>query len=240
MAWFSDIKNLTEKTGEERNAFIRRSHARSVSGGSHRAGSVSSDGMDEDDPADQVPYSANASQADMQAQQEKPPQRPQPGRFPSALIIDRNSQVPLSPSSHSSSGDRETVAAAGAVPVPSVPFDNPHQQAEAAVGQTSGASEMDDTSQKIDSGFMQQNGTSNIGNEDAHEAGVDTYRSNVHSASSAALGLDQSRGAKTVSVAQVTGGLDKEMTHQPLSESHNGVASESQLHVPGEYPARQA
>ena len=77
LAWFEDIKNLTEKTGAERNEFIRRSHARSVSAGSHKPGSVSSDGMDEDE-ADQVPYSATASQADVPIQEEKLPERPNP------------------------------------------------------------------------------------------------------------------------------------------------------------------
>ena len=43
LAWFEDIKNLTEKTGEERTAFIRQ-HARSVSAGSNKAPSVSDDG----------------------------------------------------------------------------------------------------------------------------------------------------------------------------------------------------
>lgn len=77
LAWFDDIRNLTEKTGAERNAFIQRSHARSVSAGSHKAGSVSSDGMEEDE-ADQVPYSATASQAELHHKQEKLPVRPKP------------------------------------------------------------------------------------------------------------------------------------------------------------------
>ena len=58
LAWFSDIKNLTEKTGAERKEFIRRSHARSVSAGSHKAGSISSDGGMDEDEADDVPYSS--------------------------------------------------------------------------------------------------------------------------------------------------------------------------------------
>lgn len=118
LAWFSDIKNLTEKTGAERNEFIRRSHARSVSAGSHKAGSISSDGGMDEDEADQVPYSASASQAEIPPQVEKLQQRPNPGgRFPSTLKINRDSQVPVSSSSPSSStGDREIIAAAGALP----------------------------------------------------------------------------------------------------------------------------
>ncbi|KAL9615570.1 MAG: hypothetical protein Q9167_000083 [Letrouitia subvulpina] len=122
LAWYEDLKSLTEKTGEERKAFIRR-HARSVSGGSQKAGSISSEGALDEDEADQVPYSAAASQIDQSQNQEKLPERPNPGgRFPSALNINRDSQVPLSPSSPSSSGDRDAVAAAGALPGSGVPF----------------------------------------------------------------------------------------------------------------------
>ncbi|KAI4106254.1 MAG: hypothetical protein L6R37_002236 [Teloschistes peruensis] len=121
LAWFEDLKNLTEKTGEERKAFIRR-HARSLSGGSHKAPSISSEGMEEDE-ADQVPYSATASRVDQSQPQEKLPERPKPGgRFPSTLNIDRDSQVPLSPSSPSSSGDRDAVAAAGSLPGSDIPY----------------------------------------------------------------------------------------------------------------------
>ncbi|KAL8987614.1 MAG: hypothetical protein Q9177_003193 [Variospora cf. flavescens] len=121
MAWFGDLKDLTEKTGEERKAFIRR-HARSLSGGSHKAPSISSEGLDEDE-ADQVPFSTTASQIDQSSPQEKLPERPKPGgRFPSALNINRDSQVSLSPSSPSSSNDRDVVAAAGALPGSDVPF----------------------------------------------------------------------------------------------------------------------
>ena len=130
LAWFEDIKNLTEKTGAERNEFIRRSHARSVSAGSHKAGSISSDGMDEDE-ADQVPYSATPSQSDIPAQKEKFPERPNPGgRFPSQINVNRDSQVPLAPSSPSSSDDREIVAAAG-LPGSGVPFGDPGHQIQA-------------------------------------------------------------------------------------------------------------
>ena len=129
MAWFEDIKNLTEKTGAERNAFIRQ-HARSVSAGSQKPGSISSEGMDEDE-ADAVPYSASASRVGVEkVQQEKPAERPNPGgRFPSKININRDSQVPLSPSSPSSSGDRELVAAAG-LAGSGVPFGDSGQQVQ--------------------------------------------------------------------------------------------------------------
>ncbi|KAL8928547.1 MAG: hypothetical protein Q9208_001781 [Pyrenodesmia sp. 3 TL-2023] len=122
LAWFEDLKNLTEKTGEERKAFIRR-HARSISGGSQKAPSISSEGLEEDE-ADQVPYSATASQVDQSQPQGKLPERPKPGgRFPSALNSNRDSQIPLSASSPSStSDDRDAVAAAGALPGSDIPF----------------------------------------------------------------------------------------------------------------------
>ena len=138
LAWFEDLKNLTEKTGAERSEFIRRSHARSVSAGSHKAGSISSDGMDEDE-ADQVPYSATPSQADIPAQEEKFPERPNPGgRFPSQITVNRDSQVALAPSSPSSSGDREIVAAAG-LPGSGVPFGIPGHQVNAGDDETNAA-----------------------------------------------------------------------------------------------------
>jgi hypothetical protein len=159
MAWFADIKELTEKSGKERDAFVRRSHARSVSGGSMKAQSIggSSDGGLEEDEADAQPYSSEqsvrgastasaAGQApnqqygrDMQSGEGiysygderldaagwRPPQRPSPGgRFPSDLNVHRGLQAPLSPSSGESSTerDRDTIAAAGALPGSDMPL----------------------------------------------------------------------------------------------------------------------
>ena len=138
LAWYEDLRNLTEKTGEERKAFIRR-HARSMSTGSQKAGSISSEGMEEDE-ADQVPYSATASQVDTSQQQEKLPERPNPGgRFPSALNINRDSHVALSPSSPSSSGDRDAaIAAAGALPGSGVPFGASGQAVKTGGDETKG------------------------------------------------------------------------------------------------------
>jgi hypothetical protein len=113
MAWYDDIKVLTEKSGEERNAFVRR-HAsvRSTSAGSAR--SASSDGGLEEDEADAVPYSAQQSLVSQPIRQEFT--RPSPGgRFPSDLNVNRNLQAPLSPSSGSSDdiGHDLTTAAGG-------------------------------------------------------------------------------------------------------------------------------
>ncbi|KAH7378715.1 hypothetical protein BKA66DRAFT_513140 [Pyrenochaeta sp. MPI-SDFR-AT-0127] len=115
LAWFDDIKTLTEKTGEERNAFVRR-HAsvRSTSAGSARSGS--SDGGLEEDEADAIPYSANQSVTNQSTRDESQqrPSRPSPGgRFPSDLMVNRSLQAPLSPSSGSSEVGNDLTTAAG-------------------------------------------------------------------------------------------------------------------------------
>ncbi|OSS46513.1 hypothetical protein B5807_08398 [Epicoccum nigrum] len=110
-AWYDDIQTLTEKSGEERNAFVRR-HAsvRSASAGSAR--SASSDGGLEEDEADAIPYSANQSLASQP--REQPPTRPSPGgRFPSDLAVNRHLQEPLSPSSGSSDFGHDVTTASG-------------------------------------------------------------------------------------------------------------------------------
>lgn len=125
LAWYEDIKNLTEKSGEERNAFVRR-HARSVSQGSVRSVSDSGSALEEDE-ADQVPYSANASMssAAAAAPKEQISQRPSPGgRFPSDIQVNRHLQAPLSPSSGSSEIDQDLTTAAGGFQNESHPFTN--------------------------------------------------------------------------------------------------------------------
>ncbi|TVY42340.1 Phosphatidylinositol 4,5-bisphosphate-binding protein [Lachnellula subtilissima] len=120
LAWVSDLKTLTEKSPQERNAFVRQ-HARSVSGSSQRAASISSDGvMDEED---EEPFSATASSVLASGpKQDASPRRPQAGgRFPSDIQVNtqRGLQAPLSPSSGSSSlGDVQdhNVAAGSALP----------------------------------------------------------------------------------------------------------------------------
>jgi hypothetical protein len=115
LAWFEDIKNLTEKTGMERDAFVRR-HARSISAHSLGAGSVSSDGALEEDEADRVPYSADHSQLDASSSPGARPQRPQPGgRFPSDLNVDHNLPMPISTSSGTSSDEQQHAIARGAL-----------------------------------------------------------------------------------------------------------------------------
>jgi len=115
MSWYEDIESLSNKTGEARNAFVRR-HVRSLSGMS-----ANSEVM-EDDEADRTPYSAES----VVLSQERPTSasRQPGGAFPSDVQIDRNLQAPLSPSSGDSSVGRDTIAAAGSYPEGSSLQDN--------------------------------------------------------------------------------------------------------------------
>ncbi|ODA76526.1 hypothetical protein RJ55_07796 [Drechmeria coniospora] len=100
MAWYEDIKALTEKTAEERSQFVR-THSRSLSQSSRR--SMSSDGIVDED--DDEPFSANQVGLEPELRPESASRRPQPGgRFPSDMQVkaQRGSQAPQSPSSVSS------------------------------------------------------------------------------------------------------------------------------------------
>lgn len=101
MAWYEDIKALTEKTPEELSHFIR-DHSRSFSRSSQR--SLSSDGnLDADE--DEEPFTPDAAAIASTGPRHYDPNRPEPGgRFPSDLEVtaQRGLQVPLSPSSASS------------------------------------------------------------------------------------------------------------------------------------------
>lgn len=157
MAWYEAIESLMGKTGEARNAFVRR-HVRSISGGaSIRTGSASSnDGaMEEDDEADRTPYSAESVVLSQEPQYQYPEASREPGgRFPSDVQLDRNHllinhQAPLSPSSgESSGGDRDlpvAVVAGSILPESGIPLTsggrpvsdrehNPHQQTQTHSG----------------------------------------------------------------------------------------------------------
>ncbi|KAL4723413.1 phosphatidylinositol 4,5-bisphosphate-binding protein [Fusarium chlamydosporum] len=102
MAWYEDIKALTEKTAEERSQFVR-SHSRSLSRSSRR--SVSSDGLVDDE--DEEPFTADTESFTNPGprQHDVTPRRSQAGgRFPSDIQVNaqRGLQAPHSPSSVSS------------------------------------------------------------------------------------------------------------------------------------------
>ena len=102
LAWYEDIKALTEKSGEERSQFVR-THSRSLSRSSRRSlRSASSDGLDDED---EEPFSGGEVDTNPATRADNAPRRPQPGgRFPSDLQINaqRGLQAPQSPSSVSS------------------------------------------------------------------------------------------------------------------------------------------
>lgn len=131
LAWYEDIKALTEKTPQERSDFVR-GHSGSISRSSSRR-SISSDGVVDED--DEEPYSAHNSAAALGQSgtgtgfQQDVPRRPSPGgRFPSDLQVNaqRGLQAPHSPSSASSQdfsdgrqqmrGDNDITATAGGLP----------------------------------------------------------------------------------------------------------------------------
>lgn len=126
MAWYDDIKALTEKTPEERSQFVR-SHSRSLSRSSRR--SVSSDGL-LDDEDDEEPFAAEAqvyTNPGSKSHDTTPRRSQAGGRFPSDIQVNaqRGLQASHSPSSVSSGFQDQrqepaTPAASGALPVPAL------------------------------------------------------------------------------------------------------------------------
>ncbi|KAG6006093.1 hypothetical protein E4U21_007390 [Claviceps maximensis] len=119
MAWYEDIKALTEKSPEERFQFVR-TQSRSLSRSSRQ--STSSDGIVDED--DEEPFAANQMDINPEPREEMVSRRPQPGgRFPSDIQVNtqRGLQAPRSPSSVSSGQqdyypDAQASAAGGVLP----------------------------------------------------------------------------------------------------------------------------
>ncbi|KAI0157065.1 hypothetical protein GGR52DRAFT_187440 [Hypoxylon sp. FL1284] len=152
MAWYEDIKTLTEKSPEELSHFVR-GHARTTSRSSQRT--TSSDGMVDEE--DDEPFSVDPAVASPGSRQDSLQNRPEPGgRFPSDLQINaqRGMQVPRSPSSAGSAylaneytmgganaqsnQDRDIIAAAGALPGSGLGESYPGNRASQLVGQSYG------------------------------------------------------------------------------------------------------
>lgn len=186
LAWFGDIKELTEKRGEERNEFVRRTHARTLSSGSMKAASINSVGSGiEDDEADKIPFSGEQSirgnsiaEGPQGVEDEgyimdddrsdpgwRPPQRPTPGgRFPSDVNVQRGLAAPLSPSSGDSydETDRDVIAAAGVLPGSDLPYvanspTGPHSEAQQGYDQRSITQSNYGQQNNIQPGYGQQN-----------------------------------------------------------------------------------
>ncbi|KAM4057965.1 phosphatidylinositol 4,5-bisphosphate-binding protein SLM1 [Hirsutella rhossiliensis] len=131
MAWYEDIKALTEKTPEERSQFVR-THSRSMSQSSRR--SASSDGMVDED--DEEPFSASQMDVAPEPRPEPASRRPEPGgRFPSDIQVNaqRGLQAAQSPSSVSSGRqeyplDARAMAASGVAPAAAYAVESHGQQ----------------------------------------------------------------------------------------------------------------
>ncbi|KAI5466491.1 hypothetical protein BGZ63DRAFT_376332 [Mariannaea sp. PMI_226] len=125
MAWYEDIKALTEKTAEERSQFVR-SHGRSLSRSSRR--SVSSDGLLDED--DEEPFAAESqvyANPGSKSHDTTPRRSQAGGRFPSDIQVNaqRGLQASHSPSSINSSPqdqrpDPAITAVSGALPAAAV------------------------------------------------------------------------------------------------------------------------
>ncbi|EGX96588.1 PH domain containing protein [Cordyceps militaris CM01] len=150
LAWYEDIKALTEKTPEERHQFVR-THSRSLSRSSRRsARSASSDGLDDED---EEPFTGGEVDTNPTARADAAPRRPEPGgRFPSDLQVmtQRGLHAPQSPSSLSSDApehpsDAHMVAAAGTLPGSHQSHDGAYQDSY-GYGGGSGYTPMDEVS----------------------------------------------------------------------------------------------
>ncbi|KAI0453949.1 hypothetical protein F5B21DRAFT_266020 [Xylaria acuta] len=150
MAWYEDIKALTEKSPEELSNFVR-GHARTYSRSSQR--SISSDGMVDEE--DDVPFSADPAVSIPSSRQDSFQNKSHTGgRFPSDIQVNaqRGLLVPQSPTSsgvgfvehmgeastNGTNPDHDIIAAAGALPGSGI-GDNYHhsQQVGHSYGNTS-------------------------------------------------------------------------------------------------------
>ena len=249
MAWYEDIANLMGRSGETRNAFVRR-HYRSASGASVLSNNTND--MEEDE-ADQTPYSDTAvlgnDPAASAAAATTTEERPQPGgRFPSDVRMD-NLRDPVSPSSGASSmQDREFLVGTA---------DTASQAASASAADSGGArqsteqqsvpsrgSESSSHSNSIMSGSHQERPETvpplpNESNESAavrreSASTVPTTTNNTeHTYDTQATSVDEDGTAKsTVESGTQAGDSEKG------GERENSVLSTGGLQIPGQYPPR--
>lgn len=152
MAWYEDIKALTEKTPEELSNFIR-GHARTYSRSSQRS---SSDGMIDEE--DDTPFTVDPAVSNPSSRQDSFQNKSHTGgRFPSDIQVNaqRGLLMPLSPTSsgsgpvddeamakaasiNSANQDRDTIAAAGALPGSGIGDNYPAYYHQPPVGQSYG------------------------------------------------------------------------------------------------------
>ncbi|KAI0517716.1 hypothetical protein F5B22DRAFT_96124 [Xylaria bambusicola] len=153
MAWYEDIKALTEKSPEEVSSFVR-GHARTYSRSSQR--SVSSDGVVDEE--DDIPFSADPSVTVPSSRQDSFQGKSHTGgRFPSELQVNaqRGLLVPSSPTSsgaelvdnetstrgapaNGANPDRDVIAAAGSLPGSGIGDNYPNHYHQQPIGQSYG------------------------------------------------------------------------------------------------------
>lgn len=112
LQWYADIKKLTEVSGAERNAFVTGAvHGRKESIDAIKEEECSDDnfGLDNDE-ADEVPYSTEPSALEVPIEPEN--KRPEGGRFPSDININRGADAKSAMTEDSS---RSIIGAAGAL-----------------------------------------------------------------------------------------------------------------------------
>lgn len=115
LQWYESIKKLTEVSGEERNAYVAGTiHGRTESATEEPEAEPVSDDL-ENDEADQVPYSAEASVLADGSLEPPKPVRPEGGRFPSDINVNRGLAEPEGTTAEEDSA-RSLIAAAGAIP----------------------------------------------------------------------------------------------------------------------------
>lgn len=127
LEWYEAIKKLTEVSGAERNAYVRSAAAHKRSD-SHDSQSYLSDNGLENDEADEVPYSGRASEMEYQVENHEDlqlPKRPEAGRFPSDIQVNRGLEHRESISGGSSTS---AIAAATALPGTSFPADRKNDE----------------------------------------------------------------------------------------------------------------
>ncbi|OAA73659.1 PH domain containing protein [Cordyceps fumosorosea ARSEF 2679] len=208
LAWYEDIKALTEKSPEERQQFVR-THSRSLSRSSRRsARSVSSDGLDDED---EEPFTGGEVDTNPTARADAAPRRPEPGgRFPSDLQVMTQSglHAPLSPSSLSSGAqeypsDAHVIAAAGALPGSHTSHDGAYQD-NYGYGGGSGYTPMDEVSSQAA-----------IAHQQAQYDGVNPYTSEPVQQREAEGGdLGVGHGAVPVVVADTRVNGDGQVPHE--------------------------
>jgi len=252
LAWFEAIKNLTEKSPEERDAYVlQQTRANSAMDDRH---TISSDGFEEDE-ADQVPYTDVNNFVDMNPQQQRV-QRPQPGgRFPSDVHLHQTGLVNDSDSDDVPVTSSVVAPAAVAVPTvssavtPSQPNTNQLVSAGVVPGTTPFEPRGDSIAAQINAQAVPAAAASAasapvasqpppvvfapVATESAATQPVATQPAANGSASSGAAAAQTSK----------LGGLESEGAHEtgrlfPSVVRHDTSLSVSALHVPGEFPKR--